>query len=72
LEKRKRISILREMERLSHHRGSMRTCVSLLLGWKYVKRMTSTIETNWTITRQKKEERINSQEISRPTLFYSK
>jgi hypothetical protein len=53
----------------------MGTCVSLLLGWKYVKRIsrtTSTIETDWTITKkQRKEERINSQEISRQTPFYS-
>jgi hypothetical protein len=52
----------------------MGTCVSLLLGWKYVEgipRTTSTIETDWTITRQRKEERINSQEIARQTPFYS-
>jgi hypothetical protein len=44
------------MERLSHHRGNMGTCVSLLLGWKYIERIsttTSTIETDWTITKTK-------------------
>jgi hypothetical protein len=44
------------MERLPHHRSDMGTCVSLLLGWKYVERIsrtTSTIETNWTITKTK-------------------
>jgi hypothetical protein len=51
----------------------MGTCVSLLLGWKHVKRiprLTSTIETDWTIARQRKEKRINSQEISKQTPFY--
>jgi hypothetical protein len=49
----------------------MGTCISLLFGWKYVERTTSTIVTDWTITKQKKEERIDSQEILRPTPFYS-
>jgi hypothetical protein len=52
----------------------MGTCVSLLLGWKYVERIprtTSTIGTDWMITRQRKEERINSQKISGQTPFYS-
>jgi hypothetical protein len=52
----------------------MGTCISLLLGWKYVERIprtTSTIETDWTITGQRKEEKINSREISGQTPFYS-
>jgi hypothetical protein len=51
-------TILHEMERLSHYRGNMGTCVSLHLGWKYVERIsrsTSTIKTDWMIARQRKK-----------------
>jgi hypothetical protein len=51
----------------------MGTCISLLLRWKHVEgisRSTSTIETDWTITRQRKKKGINSQEILRQTPFY--
>jgi hypothetical protein len=51
----------------------MGTCVILLLRWKHAKRIprsTSTIETDWTIARQRKE--IKSQEILKQTPFYSK
>jgi hypothetical protein len=43
----------------------MGTCICLLHGWGHVKRIprsTSTIETDWTITRQRKEKGINSRE----------
>jgi hypothetical protein len=52
----------------------MGTCVSLLLRWKHAKRIprsTSTIETDWTIARQRKEKEINSQEILKQIPFYS-
>jgi hypothetical protein len=62
------------MERLSHHRSDMGTCVSLFIRWKYAERIprsTSTIETDWTIARQRKKKGINSQEVLKQTPFYS-
>jgi hypothetical protein len=58
-EKRKRISILREMERLPRHRSNMGTCVCLLHRWRHVKRIsrsTSTIGADWSIKNKRIEE----------------
>jgi hypothetical protein len=71
---RTRIANRKQLKFVPFEKSNMGTCVSLLLGWKHVKRisrLTSTIETDWMITRQRKEERINSQEILRQTPFYS-
>jgi hypothetical protein len=73
LEKRKRLSILCEMERLSHYLG---TCISLLYRWKHAKRIsrsTSTIRTNWTIKDKrvsKRRKTIKSQRNIEETPFH--
>jgi hypothetical protein len=61
-EKRKRLSILCEIKRLSHYWGNLGTCISLLYQWRHAKkisRLTSTIEANWMIKNKRiqKEER---------------
>jgi dTDP-4-dehydrorhamnose 3,5-epimerase-like enzyme len=76
LEKRKRLSILCEMERLSHYRGNLGTCISLLYQWKHAKRIstsTSTIGTDWTIKDKiisKRRKTIKSQRNIEETLAH--